>query len=598
MSTEMLDRVEQDLTPFEPAPLETTSGNYWLVEALRRWGVTTYAGVNGGGLIHVTKHLQPFSDLAEARDGVPRMLTMGEYVAGFMPLGYYLASGRVGGCVTTTGAATKLGGSGMTDAKLHNIPAVYLIALNSTMSIGLGPLQDVSVHGMNIVPQLQAELADGCVVIDDVATMEEQLERAQSILLESKPVAICFYPDILSKDVQVDVPARSRPRAVRQQDIDRFIDEFPKISAGRRVIIYVSSEAARWPGMPAMTTQLSTVLQAPTVWSVNGANAVSADNPYGFGYISFGGNDEAMKLWRGITPEDCVIAVGFDPGEYSLNLASIPAGDLWHFTGWSEPYGHIAGEFRHRVRGNYHVVRGDLDQVLGQIVPRLAAEGTGSRPAVDVPERLNTRHITREVREGSVDFMAFYEQLHRSWRPNSIGFDDVCIAYKDRQYVTQRPHPYIPFHTTHDGSAMGGGFGLGLGAKLADPSLHTFVFTGDGCWRLFGGTLADAANLDLRVFIINNGVYGIVDKGLEVVIPDVEKRRYHSALPSIDFVAAAKAHGWDGFRVKPDLSNLREIMDACYETEGQSILVDVPVDADQVIGLNPRLFNLTTKTYL
>ncbi|TMF58847.1 MAG: hypothetical protein E6I16_10690, partial [Chloroflexi bacterium] len=132
MSTEMLDRIEQELTPFEPAPLERSSGNYWLIETLRRWGITTYAGVNGGGLIHVTKHLQPFSDLSEARDGVPRMLTMGEYVAGFMPLGHYLASGRVAGCVTTTGAATKLGGSGMTDAKLHNIPAVYLIALNST----------------------------------------------------------------------------------------------------------------------------------------------------------------------------------------------------------------------------------------------------------------------------------------------------------------------------------------------------------------------------------------------------------------------------------------------------------------------------------
>ena len=39
-------------------------------------------------------------------------------------------------------------------------------------------------------------------------------------------------------------------------------------------------------------------------------------------------------------------------------------------------------------------------------------------------------------------------------------------------------------------------------------------------------------------------------------------------------------------------------MDACYETRGQSILIDVPVDADQVIGLNPRLNNLTTQTYL
>ncbi len=594
----MIDRIEQDPAPFRPAPLERTSGNFWLIETLRRWGVTAYAGVNGGGLIHVTKHLEPLSDPSEATDGAPRLLTMGEYVAGFVPLGYYLASGRIGGCITTTGAATKLGGSGITDAKLHNIPAVYLVALNSTMSIGMAPLQDVSVHGMNIVPQLQAELGDGCVVIDDIDTMEEQLERAQSVLLESKPVAIAFYPDILSKPAEVDVPSRTRSRGVRQQDIDRFVEEFPRIADGRRVVIYVGSEAARWPGMPALTTQLSELVQAPTVWSVNGANGVSQDNRYGFGYISFGGNDEAMKLWRSLGPEDCVITLGFDAGEYSLNLATIPAGNVWHFTGWTEPYGHIAGEFRHRVRGEYRVVRGDIDRAVGEIISRLAQRGVGRRPPVDLPERLNTRQISREVRDGNVDFIAFYEALHKSWRPHSIGFDDVCIAYKDRQYVTQRPHPYIPFHTTHDGSAMGGGFGLGVGAKLADPSLHTFVFSGDGCWRLYGGALADAANLDLRLFIINNGVYGIVDKGLEVVIPDVERRRYHASLPSIDFVGAARAHGWDGYRVKPDLSNLKEIMDACYEHTGQSILIDVPVDADQVIGLNPRLNNLTTRTYL
>ena len=371
----MIDRVEHELAPFAPMPLERTSGNFWLIETLRRWGVTAYAGVNGGGLIHVTKHLEPLSDPSEATDGAARLLTMGEYVAGFVPLGYYLASGRIGGCITTTGAATKLGGSGLTDAKLHNIPAVYLVALNSTMSIGQAPLQDVSIHGMNIVPQLQAELGEGCIVIDDIDTMEEQLERAQAILMESRPVAIAFYPDILSKTVNVDVPSQPRERGFRPQDIERFVEDFPRIADGRRVVIYVGSEAARWPGMPALTTRLSELLQAPTVWSVNGANAVSPENRYGFGYISFGGNDEAMKLWRSVGPDDCVIALGFDPGEYSLNLATVPAGQLWHFTGWTQQYGHIAGEFRHRVRGDYSVVRGDLDAVLGELIPRLTSHG-------------------------------------------------------------------------------------------------------------------------------------------------------------------------------------------------------------------------------
>src|SRR5205823_14574570 len=134
-----------------------------------------------------------------------------------------------------------------------------------------------------------------------------------------------------------DVPRRERPRMLDQIDADRFVNEFPQISRGRRVIIYAGAEAARCPGITELTTALSETLQAPTVWSVNGANAISSDNPYGYGYISFGGNDEAMKLWRSIGPEDCVITLGFDPGEYSLNLGAIPAGDLWHFTGSAEP---------------------------------------------------------------------------------------------------------------------------------------------------------------------------------------------------------------------------------------------------------------------
>jgi acetolactate synthase-1/2/3 large subunit len=239
-----------------------------------------------------------------------------------------------------------------------------------------------------------------------------------------------------------------------------------------------------------------------------------------------------------------------------------------------------------------------MGRALEEILARLERMDLGERPEPTVYADLNTREVWRDVRPDRVDLVEFYERIHRLWRPNSIGFDDTCIAYKDRQYVTQRPSRDIRFFSNNDGSAMGAGFGLGVGAKVADPSLHTFVFTGDGCWRLFGGALADAQHLDLRVFIVNNGTYGIVDKGLEVVVPDVPKRRYHSRLREIDFVAAAKAHGWDAVRLAPDLSDLDDVMAACYERRGRSMLIDLPVDPDQVVGLNPRLYNLKTTTYL
>src|SRR2546430_6702342 len=365
---------------------EAKSGNAVLIENLRRWGIRFFAGVNGGGVVHVAKHLEPYYELAHSADKASRMLTMGEYVAGFMPIGYWLATGRIAGCVTTTGAATKLGGSGMTDAKLHNIPAVYLIALNSTLSIGNAPLQDVSEYGMNVVPQLQAELGEGLVVMDNRTRLEEGLRRAQRVLKHTKPVAIAFHPDVLSRETDTEVPWTSHPRTFSARDVAEFLAEFPRVAKGKRVVVYVSGEAAFSPKIRTLTTVLSNVLKAPTVWSVNGANAVDPTNEYGYGHISFGGNDRAMELWRGVNKDDVVIALGFDAGEYSLNLAKIPAGHVYPFTDMREAYGHKNGEFRHRVAHEYRQVRGDIGLVLEEVLPRPTATATDRPDTPPAPE--------------------------------------------------------------------------------------------------------------------------------------------------------------------------------------------------------------------
>ena len=56
--------------------LERTSGNFALIDTLRKWGITFFSGVNGGGLIHVAKHLEPFVGLEQTGDGTPRHTTV------------------------------------------------------------------------------------------------------------------------------------------------------------------------------------------------------------------------------------------------------------------------------------------------------------------------------------------------------------------------------------------------------------------------------------------------------------------------------------------------------------------------------------------
>src|SRR3982074_2936902 len=98
----MATALERPMRTDARAFTEATSGNAVLIDPLRRWGVRFFAGVNGGGVVHVAKHMEPYYELAHSADKASRMLTIGEYVAGFVPLGYWLASGRLAGGVDTT----------------------------------------------------------------------------------------------------------------------------------------------------------------------------------------------------------------------------------------------------------------------------------------------------------------------------------------------------------------------------------------------------------------------------------------------------------------------------------------------------------------
>ncbi|MBB3568835.1 thiamine pyrophosphate-dependent enzyme [Rhizobium sp. BK491] len=572
------------------------TGYEFLIDTLATWHVRHYAGVTGGGVIHLLKHLEP---MVVPDDGVERpvFFNVGEYVAGFIPLGYYLASGKISAAIATTGAATRLLTCGLSDAKLHNIPAIYLIPLSPADTRYRAPLQDTSADGADVVAQLRAELPSGTFVLNDPDSIEEQLEEARKQLDQGSPIALLMPPEALGKVVPEPVltPWRGdyahKPNRIDHGSLAHFLAEFPRQSAGRRVIVLAGEEAAVYPYMPVLTTRLCKALQAPIVWSINGANAVARNNSFGFGYLGFGGNDRAMQLWKSLGPDDIVITLGFCPDEYTLNFSDIPAHTTWNFTNLTAPYGSVGGEFRHRVGGEYFDVRGPIDQVLSEAIGRLEGLQLPRPPAPAFVADLNDRKIL-PPRAGTIDIARFYQELDCQWQSGSIAFDDVCLAYKDRQYVTQRPHPNVRFHSLYRGSAMGGALGAAIGAKLAKPEATVFAFMGDGCFRLIAGCLAEARSLGLVLFVLDNGALGIMVQGLPVVIPDYSSDRYHSDLYRIDFGLMARACGWTSRKLMPDLSNLAEIMRESYSPGHPSILVEVPVDAEQVVGQNPRANNL------
>lgn len=185
-----------------------------------------------------------------------------------------------------------------------------------------------------------------------------------------------------------------------------------------------------------------------------------------------------------------------------------------------------------------------------------------------------------------------YQRLHQWWKPNSSVITDVCVAYKDYQYVTQRPNDNISYFSCYRGSAMGGAYGVAIGAKLAAPDKNVFLFSGDGCFRLYGSCLEEVKDLGLVLFLINNESYAIVEQGLPKIIPDVKSDRYHAKLHKVDYCAIAEASGWLSYSLASDLSNLQDVLQEIEQHKSHSVLINVPTDPNQILGENPRVRNL------
>ena len=600
--------------------LRDSSGHSRFIEHLSSvFDIELLIGVNGGGVIHTAKYAEPYDGLHQAHDGVIRLLDMPEAVASNAVLGYNLSSknGKAAG-LFTTGGATVYALLGPANAKAHNRPAVYIFALNSTQTIDLSPLQDMTAAGMNSAEMVRALLHENCLVIKRKGDLEKKLEEAQKILNKSQPVAFMFHPDVLSHEFgDLYVPRIEKTREVNKKDLGVFVRDFPIDIEGRRVVIVAGEEAAieatKYPEIKGYITDFASLLKAPVIYHQNSASAVSHNNPYAGGHIHLGFNDWTKQVWDSLTKRDVVIFLGFDPGEYELNLGKVKA-DVWHFTNLSNPYGAKRSwldamlskdsNFRHRVEGRYRRVKGDMALALEYVIPELKKRIRDRPNFFEIPENLNTREIEEPGPE-YVDLAKFYREYAKLVRKGTFVVNDVRQAYKDSQYIMQRPiEGFIRWEPQHV-STMGDAFGVGVGVKLGNPKLFPHIFIGDGGFRYIAGALENAQNLGVTVMVIDNRGYHIVGEGLREVMPKVDPRRYHSDLPPdrqpVDFVGVAKAYGWDAYTLDPKRDNLEEIMERSYSGSTKSMLVSIRVDRRIIIGQNPRLLGLRAhgvQTYL
>ncbi|MFC3158825.1 thiamine pyrophosphate-binding protein [Chryseobacterium arachidis] len=211
-----------------------TTEEHPLLLMLKDLDITFYSGVTGGGVIHFLKYIPQYDKESEHDFS---FLSIAEYTAGFIPLGHFLASGKVSAAIATTGAASKLIACGMSDAKLHNIPSIYIIPETDSDYLAPGALQDSSVFGNNIVPQIQAELPESTFILNESFSFADHIKKIHRFIKEGKPMAFILtkhseklhYDNVLKlSDLQDD---NEGEKLSLQEETLSFIAKFKKSSS-------------------------------------------------------------------------------------------------------------------------------------------------------------------------------------------------------------------------------------------------------------------------------------------------------------------------------------------------------------------------------
>jgi acetolactate synthase-1/2/3 large subunit len=519
------------------------TGAELLVRCLEREGVRYVFGVPGEETLDVNEAL--------ARSSIRFVPVRHEQAAAFMADVWGRLTGTAGVCLATLGPGATNLATGLADANLDRAPVVAI-----TGQLARHLLHKESHQYVDIVDVFRpftkwnARIETGAVVAEAV---RKAFKRAQ----EEKPGAchLELPEDVAQEPAEGEPlvadrarrPSPDRPSLARAADIINRAER-PLVLAGNGVIRgHASRELA----------SLAERAQIPVVTTFMAKGAISADHPLARTTVGLASDDPARV---GFTSADVVIAVGYDPVEYSAAQWN-PSGRLRivhiDFT---------AAEVDARYQPAVEVVA-DVREALELLTPMVAVRPERvppDRPAPD-PRRLDEGFPLLPQR--------IIAELESALKPDDLVISDVGAhkLWVAKRLGAHRPNTVI---ISNGFAAMGIGLPGAIAAKLAQPDRRVVAVTGDGGLLMNVQELETAVRLGLGFVVLI-----FRDDGYGVIRWKQERQFGHTSgvdFGNPDFVALARAFGCAGVRVNAAKELRPALEDALRATV--PMLIDCPVD--------------------
>lgn len=472
----------------------TMRGADVLVAMLEEAGVEVVFGVPGGAI-------SPIHD-ALLDSPIRSITTRHESGAMFAAAGYAQATGKLAVVAVTSGPGMLNAMTGLASAWCDGLPVMLLVGEVPHAAHGKGVLQDGSAHGLHLV-DMARHVTKLSVEVPRPSALPHLVRRAITTAMAGKqgPVMLTLPMDVTT--AMIRPPRIDGAIALGEVLPAETLGEIEALlRAADRPLILAGSGAR---GAADRLRQVAELLRCPVATSPKGKGVFPENHPLALGVLGMGGHDSARAyLASGV---DLVLAIGTSLGDLATDGF---APELQ-----SRTLIHVDIDAR-QIGKSYepsHAVIASAAQFLAAVRERFEAKPLRGRPrelpsgvtrvklpASSVPDRIASHDAIREIQRALPTDTIFTIDSGEHFL--------FAVQYLE----TTRPDGFVVM--TGLGS-MGQSIGAAIGAQLANPTRTVAAICGDGCFAMnaFEIATAVAERVPIRVFVFNDGVLGMVEKG-------------------------------------------------------------------------------------